>query len=98
MSNRQSRMMGGKFEPVPEHINVAPGEWILAFGVLTPAAAIALELLPRICAQAFFDPLPTYWHALAVAMVPAGNLLVWINLQNGRGGFFKVLGFAHGGA
>src|SRR5262249_44196398 len=30
-----------------------------------------------------FDPMPTYWHVLAVSSVPAGNLLVWIHLRHG---------------
>ena len=42
----------------------APGEWILVFGVVYPAVVIGIELASRMCAEAFFDPMPTYWHVL----------------------------------
>jgi hypothetical protein len=29
------------------------------------------------CAEAFFDPMPTFWHHLLVLAVPFGNLWVW---------------------
>jgi hypothetical protein len=85
MSDRRSKEMAAvKFEPVAQHENLrVPGELMLAFGVAFPAAIIALELAGHLCAQTFFDPLPTYWHALAAAMVPAGNLWIWCHLQNG---------------
>src|SRR5262249_58514227 len=88
MSDRRSKqMMAVKFEPVAaEKENLrAPGEFMLAFGVIFPAAIIALEFAAHLCAQTFFDPLPTVWHAFAAAMVPAGNLWLWCHLQ--KGGF-----------
>jgi hypothetical protein len=74
----------------------APGELMLAFGVAFPAAIIAVELAGHLCAQTFFDPLPTVWHAVAAAMVPAGNLWIWYHLQNGGFGPLKWLAFANG--
>ncbi len=82
MSNRQSEMIGVTFEPVPEPTVRVPGEWILVFGVIYPAVVIGLELISHMCADAFFDPMPTYWHVAAVSLVPASNLLVWHHLQD----------------
>jgi hypothetical protein len=98
MSDRRSKeIMAVKFEPVAETENVrAPGELMLVFAVAFPAAIIALELAGHLCAQTFFDPLPTWGHALAAAMVPAANLWIWCHLQNGGFGSLKWLAFANG--
>ncbi len=84
MSNLQSKLSGVRFELVPEQTPRPPGDMVLFFGVLYPAVVIAIELATRMCAEAFFDPMPTYGHVLAASLVPAGNLLVWGYLQNGK--------------
>jgi hypothetical protein len=45
--------------------------WTL--GVLLPAVTLTVELDSRMCAEEFFDPLPTWVHALLVACVPVAN-------------------------
>ncbi|MEQ1717609.1 MAG: hypothetical protein ABL907_16795, partial [Hyphomicrobium sp.] len=57
-----------------------PSAWLLWLGVVYPAAVIVFELATRSCAQNFFDPMPTLWHTLAVAAVPASNLLLYWTL------------------
>ena len=96
MSDRRFKAIGMRFEPVPENIGSAPGALVLIFAVLLPAAVIALELLSRMCARTFFDPLPTYWHALAAALVPASNLLLWLHLRNRSVAPIKWLAFGNG--
>src|SRR5262249_23714151 len=96
MSERHSKAIGVKFEPVPENIGSAPGELVLFFGVLLPAAVIVLELPVHLCAQTLFDPLPTYWHALAAALVPASNLLLWVRLRHRGVAPIKWLAFVNG--
>jgi hypothetical protein len=100
MSDRRSTTnVAVKFEPVLEHTHVRiPGQLMLAFGVIFPLAVIALELAARLCAQTFFDPLPSYWHVAAAAIVPAGNLWLWLHLRGGRFGPLKLLAFANGAA
>jgi len=44
-----------------------------ALGVLLPAVTLVIELNSRMCAEEFFDPLPTWVHALLVACVPLAN-------------------------
>ena len=73
-----------------------PATLILFFGVLYPAIVIAIELATRMCAEAFFDPMPTYGHVLAASLVPAGNLLVWGYLQNGKPRSTTWVAFANG--
>jgi len=98
MSDLQSKMTGVKFKPVDERKLQKPGEWILVLGVVYPVAVIAIELIWRMCAEAFFDPMPTYWHVLAVTFVPASNLLIWIHLQQPLLRHAKWLAFANGAA
>src|SRR5438132_530958 len=96
MSNRQSQLIGVTFKPVPEPTVRVPDEWILIFGVICPAFVIGIELISHICADAFFDPMPTYWHVAAVSLVPASNLLVWRHLQDETGRPTKWFVFANG--
>lgn len=50
--------------------------WLL-FGVLWPLGTIIFELSTHACAGAFFDPLPTWAHVLAVLCVPGISLRAW---------------------
>lgn len=58
-----------------------PGAAFFFFGIGIPASAILLELASGICAETFFDPLPTVWHVLLVCAVPLANLLLWFQLR-----------------
>lgn len=60
-----------------------PGLPLLTFGVILPAAAFLVELATGLCAGAFFDPIPTWGHALAVLAVPAINYLLWTAARRG---------------
>ncbi|MEW5854103.1 MAG: VIT domain-containing protein [Myxococcota bacterium] len=45
------------------------------FGVLLPAGTLVFELSTGVCAESFFDPIPTPLHVLLVALVAVGNAL-----------------------
>jgi len=75
-----------------------PGAPSLVLGVIFPAIVVAIELVSRMCASAFFDPMPTIWHVLAVSFVPAGNLLVWLHLHNDMRWRARWPAFVNGGA
>ena len=51
---------------------------IALFGILLPAVTLAIELATGMCAEVFFDPIPTLGHVLLVAFVPLANLLALI--------------------
>ena len=53
----------------------------LFFGVLLPALTWAAEWALGLCASEFFDPLPTLWHVLLVALVPASLWFVHRTVQ-----------------
>lgn len=54
-----------------------PGLALLSFGVILPLAAFVVELATGLCAGAFFDPIPTWGHGLAVLAVPTINCFLW---------------------
>ncbi|MGH9903458.1 MAG: VIT domain-containing protein, partial [Pyrinomonadaceae bacterium] len=52
-------------------------------GVVLPAVAVGVEVTTRMCAETFFDPIPTLWHVLLAAFVPLVNLQVWREVRRG---------------
>ncbi|HKA82010.1 MAG TPA: VIT domain-containing protein [Xanthobacteraceae bacterium] len=92
MSTTQSEPTGARAARTSQQ----PGEWLIVFGVAYPAAVLVIELLWHICASAIFDPIPTYWHAVAVGLVPICNLVVWMNLRDGAPLGIRSLAFANG--
>ncbi|MEO2033357.1 MAG: VIT domain-containing protein [Planctomycetaceae bacterium] len=52
-------------------------------GVLLPGIAFLIEAWSQMCADVFFDPMPTPVHVLLVAMVPAVNLFQLIRTTAG---------------
>lgn len=57
--------------------------WIL--GVILPAVTFGIEVVTRLCATEWFDPLPTPFHTAAVALVPVMNALVLVRLARREG-------------
>ena len=51
---------------------------IVLFGILLPFVTLAVELNTGMCAEVFFDPIPTLGHVTLVALVPTANLLALI--------------------
>jgi hypothetical protein len=73
---------------------------IVLFGILLPAVALCIEFGTGMCAEAFFDPIPTPWHILLVAFVPLANLLALVgsgcNWMKGRAPLLWANGIAMG--
>jgi hypothetical protein len=75
-----------------------PGASFLFFGVILSAGVLLLELFTGLCGGVFFDPIPTVWHVLLVAVVPISNLLLWKACRSGREEWYGKLAFANGAA
>jgi hypothetical protein len=85
MSNRKAHLPPPT--PIIEWTPLAPslpapppesrsGDILIAlFGVALPTAVIILEAAFRLCAEAFFDPMPTWAHTLLIASAPATNAI-----------------------
>jgi len=69
--------------------------FLLFAGFLLPAITLGVELTTRMCAEQFFDPLPTWWHTLFVFFVAITNLQTWWAIRQNRGERIVWLGFAN---
>src|SRR5687768_1075454 len=72
MTRRPPRMT----EPPAERTFRPSAACVFAFGVLLPVITLLVEVFTRMSAGGFFDPIPTPWHALLIAVVPLANLVV----------------------
>ena len=84
---------------VPENASPdSPQRWT-AFtflaGVLLPSVSIIVETTTQMCAETFFDPIPTLWHVLLVVFVPLANLQVWLAVRKGETERGTLLGAAN---
>lgn len=72
---------------------------VLAFtmfgGVVLPAVSILVETASHICAETFFDPIPTLWHVIMVVFVPLAHLQVWLAVRKGSTERPVLLGLAN---
>jgi hypothetical protein len=66
------------------------------FGVALPLITLGVELTTRMNSEVFFDPLPSLFHVLLVAFVPAANLAVWWTLHRQRTRHLQTLALANG--
>jgi len=62
------------------HRSVTTFLWIL--GVALPLGVLLFELIAGLCSEILFDPMPTWIHALLIALVPAAN--AWALLASSR--------------
>ncbi|HYG82132.1 MAG TPA: VIT domain-containing protein [Pyrinomonadaceae bacterium] len=67
-------------------------------GVVLPAVSILVETASHICAQTFFDPIPTPWHVVMVVFVPLAHLQVWLAVNKGSTERPVLLGLANAAA
>ncbi|MDM8553674.1 VIT domain-containing protein [Desulfococcaceae bacterium HSG7] len=69
---------------------------ILLFGIILPTGAAIFELFTHICAETFFNPLPTFWHILIFSLIPVGNFICWIAILRDNTTYLSKLGLANG--
>ena len=53
------------------------------FGILLPIIALAVEVSMNASADIYVDPIPTWWHTLLVASVPALNAICMLAVSRG---------------
>jgi hypothetical protein len=58
--------------------------YVISFGIVLPTITLIVELVWAWCAQVFFDPVPTMFHAAMIAMVPIANLMALLLIRYGR--------------
>lgn len=55
----------------------SPGLLLLVLGVILPLGTLIFELVTGISAGVLFDPIPSWFSILAVALVPGANFWIW---------------------
>jgi|SRR5215216_621996 len=78
----------------PPRLTIAD-KFQLFVGVILPAIAITIEASMHICAEIFFDPIPTVWHLMLVLFVPLAQLHVWYTIRRGVPDRLLLAGFAN---
>lgn len=66
--------------PLPKNPRGGFLNW--TFGVFLPLGVLLFELISSFCGSVFFSPVPTWWHATWIALVPALN--AWLLRGNGK--------------
>lgn len=87
LENILARLDAG-YRPVGERVAAVPAsraqggflKW--TFGVVLPLGVLIFELLATFCGSVFFSPVPTWWHAVWIALVPALN--AWLLRGEGK--------------
>jgi len=77
---RQYQPVQQQYNPGPPY-NPGPNRFTFFAGVIMPALSITVEATTHICADTFFDPIPTAWHLLLVIFVPLAQLQVWFAIR-----------------
>src|SRR5215470_16911593 len=75
------------------HYHPGPNRFILFAGVVMPTLSITLEATTHICANVFFDPIPTIWHLMLVIFVPLAQLQVWFAIRRVAADRLALAGF-----
>lgn len=75
-----------------------PGILLLVLGVILPLGTLIFELVTGMSAGVLFDPLPSWFSVLAVALVPGANFWIWwaSRAQDARPA--RLLGWLNGAA
>lgn len=60
-----------------------PNRFTFFAGVIITTISITVEATTHICAEVFFDPIPTIWHLLLVIFVPLAQFQVWFAIRKG---------------
>jgi hypothetical protein len=84
--------------PAPKTEKKRPGYILLALGVVLPLITLVFEWISGISAGVLFDPLPSWFHILAVALVPAANLWIWQAARARNSRPARLLGWLNGAA
>ncbi|HEY0375861.1 MAG TPA: VIT domain-containing protein [Pyrinomonadaceae bacterium] len=72
--------------------------FIMFGGIVLPAVSILIETTSHLCAETFFDPIPTTWHVVMVVFVPLAHLQVWLAVHKGSTERPVLLGLANAAA
>lgn len=70
-----------EYQPKPQLTGIQ--KFTFFGGIIMPVISITVESTTHMCAETFFDPIPTTWHLLLVIFVPLAQLHVWFVIRRG---------------
>ena len=70
----------------------------LLLGVLLPTGTLLFEICTGASAGVLFDPIPTWFQLVAIAMVPLANLWLWLLVFFGKANCPRLPGWISGAA
>ncbi|HEY4423346.1 MAG TPA: VIT domain-containing protein [Pyrinomonadaceae bacterium] len=87
-----------QYKPVQQYnpgapYDPGPNRFTFFAGVIMPTISITVEATTHICANVFFDPIPTIWHLLFVIFVPLAQLQVWFAIRRRSPDRLALAGF-----
>ncbi len=85
-------------ESAPEPTPQTAGYFLLMIAVFIPLVTLIVEFTSGMCAETFYDPMPTIWHVLLVALVPVVNCFVWAAIFRNNARHRTLFGWANGTA
>src|SRR4029077_4324882 len=68
--------------------------FVMSCGIILPTITILVEALLHMCADSFFDPLPTVGHVFALATVPLASVFALRTLWRHDGAHIDAAVFA----
>ena len=68
-----------------------PGLGVVLVGIILPIIALAVEITTGICAESFFDPIPTWMHIVLYASIAVSNFLTLNPVAWGLSGRLALL-------
>jgi len=74
----------GEQRPTKPPLTTAGEVMLWLFGILLPVGTIVLEATQHMCAETFFDPIPTWWQLALAVLVPGANLATWFAIVRRR--------------
>ena len=81
-----------QYNPGPPY-DPGPNRFTIFAGVIMPAISVTVEVTTHVCADLFFDPIPTVWHLLFVIFVPLAQLQVWFAIRRRNPDRLALAGF-----
>ena len=81
-----------------DYYQPGPNRFTFFAGIIMPALSITVEATSHICANAFFDPIPTIWHLMLVIFVPLAQLQAWFAIRRRAGDRLALAGFLNAAA
>ena len=68
-------------------------QFLFFAGVIMPAISVSVETTTHICAETFFDPIPSLWYLLLVVFVPIAQFHVWFAIRRGNAERLRLAGW-----